>query len=161
MNTPTLIDSILLDEVTHLARGSERGRRNYNFHATDDAVSHRLLNAMEPGSYLQPHRHLDAAKDETFVVLRGAFGLILFDADGNVTQTALLRADGETVGVNIPKGTFHSLLSFEPGSVFFEAKAGPYRPLTTEEKAPWAPSEGDPAATDYLGTLHALFEPAG
>lgn len=160
MTTPTLIDSTLLDEVTHQARGSERKRKNFNFHDTDDAATHRLLNAVEPGSYVQPHRHLDAAKDETFVVLRGAFGVVLFDADGRVTQTTLLRADGDTLGINIPSGTFHSLLSFEPGSVFYEAKSGPYRPLSPEEKAAWAPAEADPGAAAYLEKLCALFDPS-
>lgn len=159
MTTPTLIDAALLDEVTHRARNSDRGRKNHNFHPSDDAPAHRLLNAMEPGSYLQPHRHLDPSKDETFVVLRGAFGVVLFDEAGNVSRTSLLRADGETLGINIPSGTFHSLVCFEPGSVFFEAKAGPYLPLTPEEKAPWAPGEGDAGAPAYLEKLFALFEP--
>ena len=56
----------------------------------------------------------------------------------------------DTLGINIPSGTFHSLLSFEPGSVFFEAKSGPYRPLSPEEKAAWAPAEADPGAAAYL-----------
>ncbi len=57
-------------------------RKNYNFHRNEADVSNRLLNAIEPGSYVVLHRHLDATKDETFVVLRGRFGLVLFDESG-------------------------------------------------------------------------------
>ena len=48
-------------------------------------------------------------------------------------------------------------LALEPGTVFFEAKAGPYLPLAAEEKAPWAPAEGDPGVADYYAGLVALF----
>ena len=34
-----------------------------------DAPIHRLLNALEPGTYLPPHRHTD--KEETYLVLHG------------------------------------------------------------------------------------------
>lgn len=153
------IDSELLDRTTREARRSARLRKNHNFHDSDEAVCHRLLNAMEPGSYVQPHRHLDPAKDETFVVLRGSFGLVLFDEAGAVLDRVFLRVDGESVGATVPHGAYHTLLAFERGSVFLEAKAGPYRPLLAEEKAPWAPEEGHADVTDYLARLEALFEP--
>jgi hypothetical protein len=59
--------------------------------------------------------------------------------------------------VSIPHGVFHTLLALEGGSVFFEAKAGPYRPLAPEEKAPWAPEENDDAAAKYLAAMRRLF----
>ena len=106
---------------------------------------------------MQPHRHLDADKDETLVVVCGSFGLVFFDEAGNVTQTALAKAAGDVVGVNIPHGIYHSLVALEPGSVFFEAKAGPYVPITDAERAPWAPREGEPQVAAYLRKLEALF----
>jgi cupin fold WbuC family metalloprotein len=122
---PIAIDEPLLDVVTHAARLSPRLRRNHNFHTADTDACHRLLNGMEPGSYILPHRHLDPNKDETFVILRGAFGLVLFDDAGEVAQMLLLRAGGTTLGATVPSGTWHTLIAFEPGGVFLEAKAGP------------------------------------
>jgi cupin fold WbuC family metalloprotein len=153
----TLIDAGLLGRVTEQARASPRRRRNYNFHAEESHPANRLLNAIEPGSYVQPHRHLDPAKDETFVVVRGRFGLVLFDEVGNVTQAIVLAAGGEIVGANVPFGTYHTLISLEPGSVFFEAKAGPFRAIDEKERAPWAPAEGDLRVAEYLGRLERLF----
>ena len=47
-------------------------------------------------------------------------------------------------------------LALEDGTVFFETKAGPYVPLTPEEKAAFAPPEGDPRAPEYLAWLKSL-----
>jgi cupin fold WbuC family metalloprotein len=157
MKPPEFIDGALLDQASAAARASPRLRKNHNFHASESEPSNRLLNAMEPGSYVVPHRHLDPNKDETFVVIRGRFGLILFDENGAVTHRAVLDCAGPTFGVTIPHGTFHSLVSLAPGSVFFESKGGPYAALTADERAAWAPAEQGPDAADYRARLEALF----
>ena len=158
MKTPEFIDRALLDRVSESARTSPRLRKNHNFHHDEADLSNRLLNAIEPGSYVVPHRHLDTAKDETFVVLRGRFGLVLFDESGNVIRREVLDSAGPVLGVTIPHGTFHSIVSLAPGSVFFEAKAGPYAALTPEERAHWAPAENDPGADAYRRQMEALFD---
>jgi hypothetical protein len=58
----------------------------------------------------------------------------------------------------VPAGTFHCLVSLESGSVFFEAKAGPYDPATDRDWPLWAPAEGDAEALLYLARLRALFD---
>ena len=153
------IDNALLDEVSAEAKLSPRGRKNRNFHARDDHPANRLLNAVEPGSYVRPHRHLDPNKDETMVVLRGRLGLVEFDATGVVLRTAVLAAGSSACGVDIAHGTWHSVFALEPGTVFLEAKAGPYRPLRDDELAPWAPPEGDPRSAVYLEALALTVAP--
>jgi cupin fold WbuC family metalloprotein len=150
-----LIDRTLLDEVSREAAASPRQRKNRNFHPSDDYLAHRLLNAIEPGSYIRPHRHLEANKDETMVVLRGRLAVMQFDDHGRVAHAAVLGEGGEALGVDIPHGTWHTVFALEAGTVFLEAKAGPYRPLTAEEAAPWAPAEGTPEAVAYLAALAA------
>ena len=152
-----LIDHALLAEVSAEARALPRRRKNRNFHDGDEAPGHRLLNAIEPGSYVVPHRHLDPAKGETMVCLQGRLGLVVFDAQGGIVQVAVLAPGSATVGVDILPGTYHSVLALEPGTVFLEAKAGPYLPLSGAELAPWAPAEGAVGAEDYAGALRALF----
>jgi len=153
----TPIDRALLDAVTLEARASARKRMNRNFHAAGSDRCNRLLNAVEPESYIAPHRHLDSAKDEVFVVLRGRFGVAIFDDAGGLVRTHVLAAGADCMGVDIPHGTWHTLVSLEPGSVFLEAKAGPYAPLSPAERAPWAPAEGAPEAAAYLARLRGLF----
>ncbi len=157
MQDVQLIDRALLDQVSHMARESTRRRKNYNFHAADGDASHRLLNAMEPDSYIQPHRHNDPSKDETIIVLRGRFGVVFFDRCGAGPVTTVLDPGGPTVGVTVPHGIFHTLVALAPEGIFFESKAGPYRPLTTDERAQWSPAEQDTAASEYLARLIRLF----
>ncbi len=152
-----LINRELFDRVSAEAKASPRRRKNFNFHAAETDASHRLLNAMETDSYIPPHCHLDASKDESIIALSGRFGVVFFDHAGNVTGTASLAPGGEAVGVNIPHGVFHSLVALESGSVSFEAKAGPYQALEPAEKASWAPAEGEPDAAVYLNFLRAMF----
>jgi len=149
----TLIDDALLNEVCAEAAASPRRRKNRNFHPADDHPAHRLLNAMQPDSYIPPHRHLDPDKDETFVVLRGALGVIVFDDAGNVTRAARVGAGSTVLGVDIPHGTWHTAIALEADTVFLEAKAGPYLPFTAAERAPWAPAENSSEALPYLAML--------
>jgi cupin fold WbuC family metalloprotein len=160
MSDLQIIDRDLLDHVSRLAEESPRRRKNYNFHVADSEASHRLLNAMEPDSYIPPHCHADASKDETIVVLRGALGAVFFNHDGSVARKAVLQPNGEAVAVNVPHGVFHTLVALEPATVFFEAKAGPYLPLREDERGAWAPREGDSAAAAYLAFLRGLFAAA-
>ena len=154
----TVIDQALLAEVSAEAKQAPRRRKNRNFHPADDYPGHRLLNAIEPDSYVMPHRHLDPAKDESIVCLRGRLGIVVFGPSGEVDRNIALSPAGENVGVDIPHGVYHSVLALESGTVFFEAKAGPYVPLAGDEKAPWAPVEGDAGVADYLAQLRRLFE---
>jgi cupin fold WbuC family metalloprotein len=153
----TLINQQLLDEVCAEAKAAPRGRKNRNFHPDNDYPAHRLLNAIEPGSYIAPHRHAPNTKDETMVVLQGALGLIAFDEAGNVTQCTRLEAGGDAMGCDIPHGVFHTVFALTPNTIFLEAKSGPWAPLTEAEKAPWAPQEGDAAAAAYLQSLISRF----
>jgi len=149
----TLIDTALLDSVSAQARTNSRKRQNRNFHLADDDACHRLLNAIEPGSYVVPHRHLAPNKDETFLVLRGRLALVTFTDDGEPLDGVLLGPGTTRVGAEVAHGTWHTVFAVEQGTVFFEAKAGPYLPLTEAERAPWAPAEGAPDAANYLDRL--------
>lgn len=157
MKSIQLIDQALLDSVGAVAAAAPRKRKNYNFHVSEKDSCNRLLNAMEPGSYVPPHRHLDASKDESIIVVRGKFGVVEFDEAGNVTGQGVLEPGG-MAGINIPHGVYHSLVALAPGSVFFEAKAGPYAALTDAERAAWAPREGSADAPAYLAAMEKLFK---
>jgi len=153
----TLIDQQLLTAVSDEARLASRRRKNRNFHPADDYPGHRLLNGIEPDSYVMPHCHFDPHKDESILCLRGRLGVVLFCPSGAVDRSIVLEPAGEVVGIDIPHGVFHTVLALVSGTVFFEAKAGPYVPLSIEERAAWAPAEGTPEAAAYLAALHRLF----
>lgn len=154
MKPVRIFDADFLNRLAAEAAAAPRRRKNYNLHAADDAACHRFFNALCANSYVAPHRHAEPAKDETLVLLRGRLGAVIFDESGAVRATHLLRPG---MIADVPANTFHTWVALEDGTIFFEAKAGPYRPLTADEKAPFAPPEGDPRAAAYLATLQALF----
>lgn len=152
-----LVTNELLRQVSGQAAASPRLRSNHNLHPNDESRCHRLLNAIEPGSYIRPHRHLDPEKDEAFILMSGRLGIVTFADDGAVTERVTLSRESGVLAADIPAGVYHTALSLEPGTVFYEAKAGPYLPLSEAEKAPWAPGDGDAAAAAYLERLAGLF----
>ncbi len=154
-----IITGETLRQVSEAAAGSPRLRKNYNLHSSDTSRCHRLLNAIEPGTYIRPHRHLDPEKDESFILMSGRLAVILFADDGQVTESVVLSRENDTLVADVPSGVYHTAVSLQPGTVFFEAKAGPYLPLSEAEVATWAPPEGDGAAPGYLEGLRALVAP--
>ena len=152
-----IVTSELLQQLTESARTSPRLRRNHNLHPSDESRCHRLLNAIEPGSYIRPHRHLDPEKDEAFILMSGRLGIIQFSYTGTVTETVTLSHQDGILAADIPSGVFHTAVSLESGTVFYEAKAGPYLPLGEAEAAAWAPPEGDGRVERYLDQLKKML----
>jgi len=94
-------------------------------------------------TYLRPHRHLNPAKDEIFLLLRGRIAVFLFDNKGEITETQILDPKEGAYGAEIKAGTWHGLLVLESGSVIYEIKEGPFAPLAPENFAPWSPAPED------------------
>lgn len=156
MPVPRFLDQALFSDLAAQAAVSPRLRQHHNLHQMEDAC-HRLVVGLQPGSYIPPHRHLAIDKAETLLALQGRFGLLIFSDAGEVVEKRLLQAGGECAGVDLPPGVFHGLVVLAPDSVLFECKAGPYRPITEAELAPWAPTEGAPQVASYLSWMQAQF----
>jgi cupin fold WbuC family metalloprotein len=149
-----LINQKLLDETTERAKQSPRLRMNYNFHETLDDPLNRLINAMEPGTYLRPHRHKNPDKNEIFLLLRGKAALFLFDDSGRITEKVILNPSDGTYGGEIPAGVWHTLVVLASGSVIYEVKQGPFAPLSPENMAPWSPAAEDTdSVREYMDNL--------
>ncbi len=153
------LEAGLVDQLIDKARAAPRQRSHHNLHTDLDALAQRLLVAMEPDSYVRPHCHRDAAKGETVIVLRGRLGALIFDAAGQVLEARVLSAGGANVGYDVPPGVLHAIVALESGTVFLEAKAGPYAALDDSEWGGWAPLEGSPEAPGYLAVMKAAFSP--
>ncbi len=125
-----LIDNQLLDAVSRQAKQSDRLRMNYNFHQSLEDKCHRFLNAVEPGTVVEIHRH--STKDESFVLLRGKVRVNSYNDDGTVIESVVLCPEDGFYGVDIPKNVWHNVECLESGSVFFECKEGPFVPHEEE-----------------------------
>lgn len=153
--TMNRVDSARLECVIAAARVSPRLRQNDNLHGMEDAI-HRLLNATEPGTYVQPHRHATPPKTETLCVLSGRGAIVTFGDDGEVLERVVLAPDGDCRVAEVPPSTWHTLIALDSRTVWFEVKGGPYAPLPAADVAPWAPAPGSPAAIAYLERLRAI-----
>ncbi|MDP4239915.1 MAG: WbuC family cupin fold metalloprotein [Bacteroidota bacterium] len=125
-----IITSGLLDEVTDRAVKSPRLRMNYNFHASLDSKTQRLLNALEPGTVLPIHRHQNT--DETYLLLRGSLQIQFYNDSKELIDSSILNPAEGKYGINIPAGQWHTLNVLESGTIIFEVKDGPYQPLEDE-----------------------------
>jgi cupin fold WbuC family metalloprotein len=144
MKLKTVTDT-LLDELVLKAQASPRRRANFNLHPELDDPVQRFLNAVEPGTYVRPHRHVTPLpKWELFVALAGRIAILEFDDAGTVTERVEVAAAGPVRAVEIPSGAWHGLVVLEPGTVLFEFKQGPYAATSDKDFAAWAPGEGEP-----------------
>ncbi len=144
------IDSLLLDALVVQAKGAPRKRAHFNLHPGLNDSIQRLCVAMEPSTYVRPHRHSEPETCEVFLMLRGSAVLLFFDEYGKVAERAVLSAGGPVIAAEIPPKTWHAMASRETGSVFFEVKQGPYVPSTGRNAALWAPAEGEPGSAQFV-----------
>ncbi len=149
-----------LNDLTEQAKSSGRLRQHRNVHQTYQDFCQRLFNAIEPGSYIRPHRHASDPRDELLIAIRGAMALVTFDDQGTVTRILLFgtekHGDDLAVGAEVASGTWHTVVALEPGCVLLEVKAGPFDPNQPKDLAPWAPKEGSAMAQSYLRGLVEL-----
>ncbi len=129
------ITDSLLDALTEQAKTSPRLRANHNLHEELSDPIQRLAIAMEPDTYVRPHRHVHTW--EMLTPLRGRFVVLFFDDAGVVTRRTVL-GEGCSV-IEFPANTWHAVLSLDSGGVIFEVKRGPYVAQTAAEFAGWGP----------------------
>jgi cupin fold WbuC family metalloprotein len=152
-----------LNDLTLQAKHSPRLRQHRNIHQSYQEACQRLFNAIEPDSYIRPHRHASEPKDELLIAIRGLMALITFDDQGSVT--GILRFGSEKHGIDTAAGAevassiWHTVVALEAGCVLLEVKAGPFDPNQPKDLAPWAPEEGSQAAESYL--RHLIFRMSG
>jgi cupin fold WbuC family metalloprotein len=148
-----------LDDLVLQAVAAPRRRQHRNIHADYADPCQRVFNAIEPDSYLRPHRHGPAQGAETMLAVRGLFALVVFDDVGNIAQVQRFGAGPHVFnlaiasGTETPPGRWHTVVSLESGSVLLEIKAGPFEPSAPKFSALWAPEEGTSEGEAYLNEL--------
>ncbi len=150
------IDRKIIDFAIAKAHQSPRKRMNYNFHQDESAIVQRMLNVIEPGTYIRPHKHENPDKNEVFLLLSGKAMVLEFSDDGNITESYILDPILEDYGAEIGPGVFHTIISLAKDTVAYEVKEGPYLPATVKQFATWAPEEGSEGVEDYLNRLIEL-----
>lgn len=138
-----LINENLLSMLHWKAKESERLRMNFDLRTTPEDGSQRMLNVLEPGTYVPIHRHLKTS--ETVICIEGCLDWVFYEELPTVDTGGPIH-DGDTAidetqfaevarfricpreklyGIQVPKGAWHSIVVHEPSTIF-EAKDGAY-----------------------------------
>ena len=152
------IDDELIGSLTERAKNTKRKRVNLNFHPFPESLLQRMLNAMEPETYIQPHKHENPDKVEVFFCLRGRLLVVEYSDDGKVSDHIVLDASKGNYGCEIAPRTWHSIISLESGSIAYEVKDGPYNPDDDKKFAPWAPAETQLNAIEFNHKIIKLLD---
>jgi len=147
------VTSLLLESLSQQAKGSARKRKNHNFHTEDADLLQRMLNAMESTTYVRPHKHVSPDKREIFILLKGKIAVAEFDDAGKIIDQLILSHALGNYLAEIKTGSWHTVVSFDDGSVYYELKDGPYDASSDKVFAAWSPEEGSALATPYLEEL--------
>lgn len=134
-------------------RGSRESRRKriiLPIHRTQGAIVQRMLNFLQPGTYIRPHMHpLDHAT-ESLVLIKGAIRFYRFTENGKVESISELKGKTFRSVIDIEPGVWHSFVVLEKDTVIFECKQGPYNVKTDKVFAKWAPEEGSDEVEEWL-----------
>ncbi|MCP4665681.1 MAG: WbuC family cupin fold metalloprotein [Deltaproteobacteria bacterium] len=152
-----LLDSVIFSRAIAQSRKSPRGRMILPFHKSHDDLLQRMLNVLQPGSYIQPHRHVSPPKAESILVLKGSICFVSFEDAGEIDDYFLLSRGSGKIGIDVMPGVFHTFFALEEDTVLFEVKPGPYAQIDDKDFAAWAPVEGSEGAKEYLEKLWDHF----
>ena len=125
-----IFDDKVFDGLLLEASSSPRLRMNRDLRNSPEDKSQRMLNALEVGTVMPIHRHRSTS--ETQLLLRGVMDVMFYDDSGRETERFRIDPANGMYGVDIPAGQWHSLEVIE-SAVLFEAKDGPYVPLSDED----------------------------
>ncbi|MEK6927363.1 MAG: WbuC family cupin fold metalloprotein [Nanoarchaeota archaeon] len=144
-----------LDALVEKSRTAQRGRVAMPLTDKNYKGFQILYNAIQPASYVQPHRH---QAEEVWMPIRGSIALVTFDKQGKLHEKFILSRERTNYHL-VNGGIWHSCFALEPDSIFCNISPGPFN-LNQKEFATWAPTEDlrNPKENKvYLGNLRSLF----
>ncbi|MGM4932794.1 WbuC family cupin fold metalloprotein [Tardiphaga sp. 619_E2_N8_5] len=131
---------------------TSKRRARINAHPGSDDNLHEMIIAIEPGSYIRPHKH--PGKSEAFHIIEGAVDIVVFDDAGEIDQIVSLAAKGGEAPFyyRMSKPHYHTLIIRSELLVVHEITNGPFRPEGTVF-ATFAPEEGDLEAVNAFQAM--------
>lgn len=146
--TPALCEEGLAE-----SRRSPRRRMLLPIHRGGEDLVQRMINFLQPGTYIQPHQHPREGASETVLVMSGCLGFLCFDEAGELRTASRLEV-GDLI--DIEAGIWHGVVALAPDTVILEFKRGPFD-VADKVAAEWAPAENSEAAPAYLARLLSFF----
>lgn len=148
-----LLENKQIEEGLRASRKSDRLRMILPLHREQGAKVQRLINFLQPGTYVRPHLHPLPHATESIVVLKGKIRFFTFNDAGKTRTDQILTSDLFPGVVDIEPRVWHSFLVLEEDTILFECKKGPYDAVSDKEFAAWAPPEGSAEAAEWLDKM--------
>lgn len=146
-------DRKMLEKGIKESRNSRRRRMILPIHRNQDSKVQRMLNFLQPGTYIRPHQHPRPEAVESICLIQGGIRFFVFDDTGKIIFRANLKSDGDQKLMDIEPLVWHTFVVTEPDTIIFETKMGPYDAIRDKVFAEWAPPEDDPDAAKWLNML--------
>jgi cupin fold WbuC family metalloprotein len=120
-----------LDMLKAAVKASSKGRARINAHPDGDDTLHEMIIAIDPSSYIRPHKH--PGKSEAFHIVEGEVDIVVFKDDGEIDRVVQLGAPGSerSFYYRMSKPFFHTLIIRSDVLVVHEITNGPFRPEAT------------------------------
>lgn len=147
-----VLDELILSQGKSASRKSSRLRMIQPVQRAQTAKVQRLLNFLQPGTYIRPHRHSLEQATESVCLLSGHLEVLIFNPQGSIHTRHNLTTTSPLI--DIEPGVWHGMIVHTPDTVIFEVKKGPYNPETDKEFASWSPKEDSPDVKEFLASLN-------
>src|SRR5437016_3169335 len=133
-----------IEVLRQAVRQTPKRRVRINAHPGSNDDLHEMIIAIEPGSYIRPHKH--PGKSEAFHIIEGEVDIVVFNEEGNIERIVSLAAKGSRYPFYYRMSTayFHTLIIRSDLLVVHEITNGPFLSTGTIYAA-FAPEEGDTA----------------
>jgi cupin fold WbuC family metalloprotein len=139
-----------IEEGLELSRKSPRKRMILPIHRRQEAEVQRLINFLQPETYIRPHKHpLDHAT-ESIVILNGKIRFFTLDDEGAVLTDQILKSEPIPAVIDIEPNVWHTFVVLEDDTILFECKKGPYSAETDKVFARWSTKESESNAFQKL-----------
>ncbi len=153
-----------LNTLRAAVAASPRRRARINAHPDGEDALHEMIIAIDPASYIRPHKH--PAKSEAFHIVEGEVDIVVFTDDGEIDRVVELGAPGgaRSFYYRMSEPFFHTLIIRSDLLIVHEITNGPFRPEGTMF-AGFAPEDKDTEKAaayqaDLLRRVAALREAA-
>lgn len=131
-----------LEKLKAAVKASPKGRARINAHPDGEDTLHEMIIAIDPASYIRPHKH--PGKSEAFHIVEGDVDIVVFSDDGEIDRIVELGAPGGSRAFyyRMSSAFFHTLIIRSRMLIVHEITNGPFRPQATVF-ADFAPEESE------------------
>jgi cupin fold WbuC family metalloprotein len=137
-----VIGSDWIDRLKGIALTSPLKRARICLHRSDEDGVHEMIIALARECLFPPPRHV--AKTESFHMIEGRLGVVIFNDDGSVRSGFVLAPPSQRgiLAYRLCTSAFHAVLPLDDVVVYHETTNGPFK-QGEAIVAPWAPAQDD------------------